>query len=252
MKTSFYLLDNGVFPKGLRMALVSDLHAQRYDDALKALAALAPDYILLAGDILEALDGSRDDTNDAAFGFLYEAAKIAPSFYSVGNHEDGGVHSERASWKKKHGEGMERRYTDANIARINESGVELLIDRYVVRDGIAFGGLASGLILKDHKPDLAFLESFASLSEPKVLLCHHPEYYEPYVRALPIDLTVSGHAHGGQWRFFGRGVYAPGQGLFPKYTSGMHEGRFIISRGLKRTLIPPRIFNPTEIVVIDT
>jgi predicted MPP superfamily phosphohydrolase len=101
-------------------------------------------------------------------------------------------------------------------------------------------------------PDLEFLEAFSRLSEPKVLLCHHPEYYEPYVKNLPIELTLSGHAHGGQWRFFGRGVYAPGQGLFPKYTSGIHDGRFIISRGLKRTLIPPRIFNPTEIVIIDT
>jgi predicted MPP superfamily phosphohydrolase len=147
---------------------------------------------------------------------------------------------------------MKRSYTEENLQRIKDSGVELLIDRYIIRGGIAFGGLASGLILEDHVPDLAFIEAFSRLSEPKVLLCHHPEYYEPYVKNLPIELTLSGHAHGGQWRFFGRGVYAPGQGLFPKYTSGMHEGRFIISRGLKRTFFPPRIFNPTEIVIIDT
>lgn len=252
MKKSFYSLKGGAFPKGVRMVLVTDLHAQKYDHVLSALRELAPDYILLGGDILEALDGSRDDTNDAAFGFLSGAAKVAPTFYSVGNHEDGGVHSERASWKKKHSRGMKRSYTEENLKRIKESGVELLIDRYIIRGGIAFGGLASGLILEDHVPDVAFIEAFSRLSEPKVLLCHHPEYYEPYVKNLPIELTLSGHAHGGQWRFFGRGVYAPGQGLFPKYTSGMHEGRFIISKGLKRTFFPPRIFNPTEIVIIDT
>ena len=89
MKKSFYSLKGGAFPQGVRMVLVTDLHAQKYDHVLSALRELAPDYILLGGDILEALDGSRDDTNDAAFGFLSGAAKVAPTFYSVGNHEDG-------------------------------------------------------------------------------------------------------------------------------------------------------------------
>ncbi|MBQ3816071.1 MAG: metallophosphoesterase, partial [Clostridia bacterium] len=56
-----------------------------------------------------------------------------------------------------------------------------------------------------------------------ILLCHHPEYWEPLVHGRRIELTVSGHAHGGQWRIFGRGVYAPGQGLFPRYTSGLYR-----------------------------
>lgn len=252
MKKSFYFAKGGALPRGLRMALVTDLHSQEYSRVTDGLRSIAPDYILLAGDILEALDGSLDGINEKAFGFLFKAALIAPTFYSTGNHEDGGVHSERRNWKKRHFEGMTRSYSEENLQRIKQSGVELLIDRYVVRDGIAFGGLASGLILEEHKPNLDFLDEFARLSEPKVLLCHHPEYYEPYIKKLPIDLTVSGHAHGGQWRFFGRGVYAPGQGLFPKYTSGIHDGRFVISKGLKRSLLPPRIFNPTEIVVIET
>ena len=86
---------------------------------------------------------------------------------------------------------------------------------------------------------------------PKVLICHHPEYYPKYLKDMPIDIIVSGHAHGGQWRFFGRGVFAPGQGLFPKYTSGVYDGRLVVSRGLKKTIIPPRIFNPREVVIID-
>ena len=252
MKKSFYSIEGGAFPKGLKMALVTDLHAQSYGKLVAALREIGPDYILLAGDILEALDGSCDVKNKDALGFLFEAARIAPAFYSIGNHEDGGVHSERKSWKKRYCAGMKRCYSEENLCKIQESGVELLIDRYVIRDGIAFGGLASGLILEGHRPDIDFLDSFSRLDAPKVLLCHHPEYYEPYIRKLPIDLTVSGHAHGGQWRFFGRGIYAPGQGLFPKYTSGIHEGRFVISKGLKRTLIPPRIFNPTELVIITT
>ena len=61
---------------------------------------------------------------------------------------------------------------------------------------------------------------------------------------------MSGHAHGGQWRIFGRGVYAPGQGIFPKYTSGVIDGRCVISRGLSNHTHVPRIFNPPELVMV--
>ena len=235
--------------KEARIALIADLHAQSYDRVIDELVKLSPDYILMAGDILEQLDGSSDEINEKAFGIFSEAARIAPTFYVTGNHEDGGAHSGRKKWKEYHS--IERKYSKENLQRIKESGVHFLLDSYEIFDGIAFGGLASGLILEGSRPNLEFLEEFSRVDAPKVLLCHHPEYYEQYVKKYPIDLIVSGHAHGGQWRIFGRGLYAPGQGVFPKYTSGIHDGRFIISKGLKRTVIPPRIFNPTEIVVIE-
>ena len=86
----------------------------------------------------------------------------------------------------------------------------------------------------------------------KVLLSHHPEYYPEYIKDLDIDLILSGHAHGGQLRFFGRGLFAPGQGLLPKYTSGIHDGRMIVSRGLANNAPPiPRLFNSKELIFID-
>ena len=250
MRTSIYRLENTDLPKNKRFALVTDLHAQSPNALLRKLGKISPDYILMAGDILEALDGSCDGINQKAFEVLSGAARIAPTFYSTGNHEDGGVHSERRKWREPHC--TDRIYTKQNLKAIKESGVHFLLDSCVIVDGIAFGGLASGLILENSKPNLEFLEDFAQINYPKVLLCHHPEYYEPYIKQYPISLTVSGHAHGGQWRLFGRGVYAPGQGLFPKYTSGIHDGRFVISRGLKKTLMPPRIFNSRQIVIIET
>ena len=250
MKKSYYTLADTSLPKGLRLAVVSDLHAQDPRRVIKALEEIEPTHVLMAGDILEALDGSCDEKNSGTFEIFERAAKIAPTFYCTGNHEDGGVHSERRKWKREHS--TKRIYTAENIARIEKSGVHFLLDSYELVDGMAIGGLASGLILEGGEPDLDFLHRFSELNAPKVLICHHPEYFEKYIRKLPIELTVSGHAHGGQWRFFGRGIYAPGQGLFPKYTSGIYEGRLAVSRGLKRTLIPPRIFNPTEIVIIET
>ncbi len=88
----------------------------------------------------------------------------------------------------------------------------------------------------------------------KILLSHHPEYWEKYIRGKNIDLTVSGHAHGGQWCFLGRGVYAPGQGLMPKYTHGIYKNAgevLAVSRGMTNTVPIPRFGNPCEIVFIN-
>ena len=93
---------------------------------------------------------------------------------------------------------------------------------------------------------------------------HHPEYYikEPDGRGVftgnpglrnheDIDLILAGHAHGGQWRFFSRGVLAPGQGLMAKYVRGAY-GNMIVGTGVSNTAAPliPRLFNPREIVEI--
>ena len=143
-----------------------------------------------------------------------------------------------------------RNFAKEDVAAIKRTGVILLQDEFVMHDGIAFGGLSSGLINRGGMPSLAWLADFCGSGTPRVLLCHHPEYYEKYLKNLPIDLIVSGHAHGGQWRFFGRGVFAPGQGLFPKYTAGVHDDRLVVSTGLKTSRLP-RFFNEPEIVFIE-
>lgn len=249
MKKTFYNICSDSFKKHLRLALVSDLHAQGYEDIIESLIEINPDYILLGGDIFERLDGSFHEKNKKVFGFLFEVAKIAPSFYCTGNHEDGSTKSELKGVKSFRG--MGHSYREDYLTKIKESGVHFLLDSYEIFDGIAFGGLASGLCSASGEPSLKFLQKFSELREPKILISHHPEYFEKYIKNTPIELTVSGHAHGGQWELFGRGLYAPGQGFFPKYTAGVYDNRLVVSRGLKRTVIPPRIFNPRELVIID-
>ena len=81
--------------------------------------------------------------------------------------------------------------------------------------------------------------------------------------AAGVDLVFTGHAHGGQWRLPGiGGLVAPGQGFFPKYTSGAYhaiscgetgssETTMFVSRGLGNSLMPVRIFNRPEIVAVE-
>lgn len=246
MRKTVYEIKEHKFCRPTCFALVADLHGGDPTDVIKILADEAPDYILMAGDIFERLDGTKDKKYENGIKLMSEAAKIAPTFYSTGNHEDGGVHSWSLKWRIQT---KEREYDEATLEEIKKIGVTMLTDSHVLKDGIAFGGLCSGLIMEGRTPNLSFLEEFSKIDAPKVLLCHHPEYYEKYLKDMPIDLIVSGHAHGGQWRFFGRGVYAPGQGLFPKYTYGIHNDRFVVSTGLKTGRIP-RFFNPPEVVFV--
>jgi len=98
-----------------------------------------------------------------------------------------------------------------------------------------------------------YLERLSDDSAFQILLCHRPELFDIYVKEN-IDLIFSGHAHGGQFRIpFVGGLVAPDQGLFPKYTSGAYtqnKSTMIVSRGLGNSIIPIRIFNRPEIVVV--
>lgn len=235
----------------LRIAVASDLHNSAYDDILPLIAEAQPDIIVVPGDLggsmtdLEVADGNLTQRyieegrrNEVGFAFLAEASRIAPVYCSVGNHEVS--------------------VSERNREKYAEAGAVLLDDSYVKLGGITLGGLSSGgahgLWHKSDPPDLEWLEGFAALDGLKILLCHHPEYWCRHIVGTDVALTVSGHAHGGQWRLFGQGVFAPGQGILPRYTSGVHrrnEQYLLVSRGLRKETEVPRINNPPEVVVAD-
>lgn len=225
--------------KPIRAAFVADTHDKPYGKIVDVIKNNKVDFILHTGDIIYA----HDDYVERAFDMLREFVYVAPTFMSLGNHEGGAVSLVRN--------------------KCREIGVKLLEEEYVTFEGIKIGGLTSGYIednegleenhwKKTPEPNLHWLKEFSSLDGYKLLLNHHPEYYPEYIKELDIDLTLSGHAHGGQWRIFGRGLFAPGQGLFPKYTSGLYDGRLIVSRGLANNAPPiPRLFNSKELIFID-
>ena len=190
---------------------------------------------------------SPENSDQAVLDFLRACAAIAPTFYSPGNHEV-------------------RCYHKGNIfahptpvpipphyrAAVAETGAVFLDNEFTEWGDNVICALSSGLNGHVNEPNAEAMARFKALSPVgrKLLLCHHPEYI-PQLSDLHMDLVVCGHAHGGQWRIFGQGIYSPGQGLFPKYTSGVHNGNCVISRGLGDHTSLPRIFNPNELVMIQ-
>ena len=240
----------------LRFACVSDLHARPFHKALEAVKKIEPDVILLPGDIVEIAAEYMNERNQNGLNFLSEAAKIAPCYYTYGNHE---IYFSHAKGEETHT--PDSSLGEEYLEKIKSYGIHVLNDSFEhldmkgKGDGIIIGGLVCGRDMDPKlncpEPDLDFLKSFSERDGIKILLCHYPHYYEKYVKNTKTDLMLSGHAHGGQWRILGRGVYAPHQGLFPKYTSGIHDGRHIISRGAANNVKPiPRFFNPCEVLEI--
>ncbi len=230
----------------LRAAVASDFHSRSSDMRIEKSLALiknaSPDLILCPGDIMNSTHERSvlDADNLNGLEFLTKLTETAPVVYSIGNHEHG--------------------MNEDNNRVLAERGIILLDNDSAEICGITVGGLTTGYRKNKTEyssppvPETSFIDSFAGISGFKLLLCHHPEYFTKYILGKGINLTVSGHAHGGQWEFFSRGVYAPGQGLFPKFTSGMHsfgDEHLAISRGMTNTVPIPRFFNPCEILMLD-
>jgi predicted MPP superfamily phosphohydrolase len=213
-------------PEKIDFLFLSDLHGCDNSPILDVIKSNPHDALLFGGDLVH--DEKNFGRGLELLDYLSRSGETC--FFSLGNHE--------------HLPGIDVR------EKILKYGVNLLDDSSAEFMGITVAGLSSGEF-HGGKPDIGYLEKLSKLSTFKLLLCHRPEYFPKYIRDLPIDLTLSGHAHGGQWRFFGRGVYAPGQGIFPKYTSGIYENRLIVGRGLGNPHLVPRINNHPEIVSLS-
>lgn len=263
--TRYKLNNRGV---SLRLALVTDMHESNPETILQLLKQENPDAIFIAGDLLERhKEGMSEWTGEVmdawqgiskrkrcvsplrrivyrflrlrekpphsenAYIFLRQAGKIAPVYYSIGNHE----------WY----------FTDEDCRVFRENDIRLLDNRDVEftasKGKVLIGGLST-------RYDLDWLKSFSEKPGYKILLCHHPEYYSRYIKGTEcdtFDLILSGHVHGGQWRIFGKGIFAPGQGFFPKYSHGMYDGKLIVSAGAANTVDIPRFGNPCELVMVE-
>lgn len=233
----------------VRLVLVTDLHSCRYGDGQKrlidAVIRQKPDLLLLGGDIF---DDVIEDTNTDLF--LAGVAGKFPIYYVTGNHEywaGAEAFAAKMAILEKHGVTVLSgtcETVEIHGETLNLCGAD---------DPEAFTGDPNAI---GFVQQLNTLHKAAENGACTILLSHRPEYFVLY-EARDFDLVLSGHAHGGQWRLPGilNGVYAPHQGLFPKYAGGRYDGKditMIVSRGLAReTTRVPRIFNRPELVVVE-
>lgn len=227
----------GVDLDGYRIVQISDLHNAKFgknnQKLVDRIRECAPDMIVLTGDLVD----SNHTNVDRAVQFVNEIVKICPVYYVTGNHE---------YW-------LDTSEYENLMDGVASAGV-IILDNQVVE--ISRWDAKFRLVGLDDK-SLADGTLEALLSDEKeltVVLAHEPQYFARYA-GTGVDLVLSGHAHGGQFRLpFVGGIVAPDQGFLPEYTAGeyyMNGTEMIVSRGLGNSVIPVRLLNYPEIVCVE-
>ncbi len=249
LMVSEYVIENEKIPEsfnGYKIVQISDLHNAEFGDENEELIELInqqePDIIVITGDLID----SRNTDIDVAIEFCKQAIKIAPIYYVNGNHE-----ARIAGYNE-----LESTILEFGVIILNDEKTTLTIGNdSITLIGVQDPDFSGYGWFDDYSGDIVdvTIDSF-DLDEESfvVLLSHRPELFDVYV-VNEIDLTFTGHAHGGQIRIpFIGGLYAPNQGFFPEYDAGVYEENgsvMVLIRGLGNSIFPLRVNNRPEVVV---
>jgi len=232
---------------GYRIAHVSDLHntemGRDNEKLLSMLRSAEPDIIAITGDMID----SRNTNVEIALEFAEEAVKIAPCYYVTGNHEA------RVSEYDELKEGLR----SLGVVVLEDECIELEQDgEYIALLGVDDPSFDTGYLFGDAETvmEAKLQELIDDESVFTILLSHRPELFDTYVNC-GIDVALSGHAHGGQFRLpFVGGLVAPNQGFFPEYDAGLYSEEntnMLVSRGVGNSILPFRINNRPEVILIE-
>lgn len=228
----------------VRLAVVTDFHSSdNADDVVAMVASCAPDAVLMVGDMFD--DDTANRPPERTLSLMRQLSALYPCYYVSGNHE---------AWTGE----MDALYQQTEEAGVTvlrmSSGVLTVRGQRIALCGIPdpYEMVYSGA--PDTEEQLRQALEDVDSADFTVLLAHRPELLAKYAQ-FPLDLVVSGHAHGGQVRIPGvlNGLYAPNQGWFPKLAGGAYtqDGTtLIVSRGLAVRTRLPRIFNRPEVVLV--
>jgi predicted MPP superfamily phosphohydrolase len=222
---------------GFRIVQLSDIHISPFMEAwqirefAEVANSLRPNMIVLTGDfvcwdptvvgeVVGALSGLR-----APFGV----------FACLGNHE---------AWTGA---------KDSITSSFERAGVNVLRDS---RRRIAVDGSAINLI--GIEPDYGWGTKqvpggLTVPDTPNILLSHYPDVFD-HAASVGIDLTLSGHTHGGQVKLnYVTPHLLPSKAELP-YLAGWFErpgGRLYVNRGIGTIFVPIRFGMTPEITVFE-
>jgi len=250
LEVTEYRITSETLPQGFsgfRIAQISDLHNAKFGmnngKLLSRLADIHPDIIVITGDLI---DSRRTDIK-IALDFVDNAVQIAPVYYVTGNHEA------RVPEYEKLKNGLK----EAGVVVLENEKIRIESnEEYITLMGLGDSSFAVDSLSGDAAS--VTTANLMDLQHPSdgytILLSHRPELFEIYVRH-EVDLALTGHAHGGQFRLpLIGGLFAPNQGFFPKYDAGIFsksETSMIVSRGIGNSIMPFRINNRPEIVLVN-
>ena len=219
---------------GFKIIHLSDTHhspftgLEHIERVVKVANRLRPDMFILTGDYV-----SHDQEYIAPVAAALGELKSRYGTYAcLGNHDH---------------------WTDADLVThlFRGEGINVLIN-----EGLRFEARGSSFWLAgvdDYmvgKTDVPAAMKGSYPDEMKLLLAHNPIIFREAAR-LGIDLTLSGHTHGGQVK-----VRDDAKRLFPqrKLKAGLHhrkDSQVYITRGIGTVVVPMRYHCPPEISLLE-
>jgi len=245
VQTTEYTISSEKLPEafdGKTIVQVSDLHNAMFGNNQKSLIEKVekaePDAIFITGDLI---DSERYDL-DTALILVDALVEMSDVYFVTGNHE--------VAVNKL--EDIKAALVERGVIYLENEAVEWEVDGEILQ----IAGIHDPLMDMYYRDEEYTRDAIATASltdDFTLLLAHRPEQIAVYADN-EIDVVFSGHAHGGQVRIPGLGgLFAPGQGWFPRMTEGIFENRetqLVLSRGLGNSGFPLRILNLPEIVSV--
>ncbi|MEW6060558.1 MAG: metallophosphoesterase [Bacteroidota bacterium] len=226
---------------GFRIGMLSDVHSSVFmnkeDMAMyvQAMNDLKTDLVVVTGDFV------NSQTEEVyPFAEAFSELKAPYGVYGcLGNHD------------------YFAKNVDLVAKEVNDCGVRLLRnDAVKIHKGNSFFNLLGvDDIGRNIKADdyLASAMASAKNDQPKILLCHKPYFFEN-AKNQKIDLTLSGHTHGGQIVFGTIDRMPISLAAFAsKYIAGLYSldnSQLYVNRGLGSVGVPFRINCPPEVTVL--
>ena len=240
----------------VRIAQISDLHSKEFgknnDILYKKIIEQKPDIIVATGDLIDSSMKKLDEIIE----FCSSINKDIPMYYILGNNEMRCSRvSEIVEKLKKNKICVLENEIESIEVKGNKINILGLAEKRIDEGELFYSKVNSRYGTENIEKIFSRLERLDGI---KIVLSHYPENFE-YVEEgayskYNFDIMFSGHAHGGQFILPGiGGIFAPGQGLFPKYYKGVYgeKNKLIVSRGLGNSGFPLRLFNRPDLVIVD-
>lgn len=250
LKVTKYTQSAGV-EQEVKILFLSDIHGETFGEnngfLIDLIAAQKPDLILIPGDLLNT-DADEEELVRLE-KLLGELVKIAPTYFSLGNHETG--------YAEKNGKAFLERLQKTGAVLLENSFVGLHLGGSVIRLGGMGKHAYQNVDPQTSDPETyAFLQEFTATENYKIMLAHRPEsfFFGVACKTWDVDLILAGHTHGGLVRIPGvGGLYAPIQEWLPEVDYGRYEfdgNTMLVTSGLAGYGWVPRVMNRPEICVV--
>jgi predicted MPP superfamily phosphohydrolase len=240
IKNTYYdIIDSNISKKfdNFKIVHLSDLHncyfgSIKNNYLIKKIKKINPNLIVITGDFFDA-DKFKNSKN-----ILKELSKKYKIIFTPGGHE----------YFVPEYNSIKNELKKCGIIFLENKRIEIKIKN----ESIYITGIQDPHFYNNELSVTSkLLRTYESDKKFHILLSHRPDLFSKYTNRK-YNLIFTGHAHGGQIRFLDQGLFAPNQGFFPQYTSGIHtrnNRNMIVNRGVGWHSLFIKINNRPEIVI---